>query len=153
VLGLLLCAGVCRAAGPDLDKSVVDATTIVVGRLDQYIAEPESLDRLGEHNFRANPGVIAGGNPESVYLGTVQYRGTYAFHVVTAVKGKPPEPLVVRLSRFSGFGRGMGIFGPGKPAIPLKANYLLLLSGDVEHGYVPTTFAPIPASPKAAMLK
>lgn len=147
-------AHVCRARGePDLEKAVSSATTIIIGRLDQYIPEPESLDRLVEHNFRANPGSIIGGNAESVYLGAVQCRGTYAFHVTTALKGKPPETLVVRLPRFSGIGHRFGFMEPGGPAIPLKANYLMMLSGDAEQGYAPTTLAPIPATPKASLLK
>ena len=102
-LALLAPAAIGRAqVGGQLNKAVAASTTIAVGRLDQYIPEPESLDRLVEQQLQASS--VITGNPSAVVLGTVQPRGTYVFAVLSTIKGQPPQPLIVRLPRVSDIG-------------------------------------------------
>jgi len=153
---VLASAGTCRAMGEAdlLDGPVTKSSVIAVGRLDQFLAEPETLDRYVEGRFRAQPNAISGGNAEVGYFSGVQFRGTYVFHIQSTFKGHPPETLVVRLPKVYGYSSGFylmtDLFSKAiDPEIPLKANYLLLLTGDAEHGFRPATLAPIPISRKA----
>lgn len=132
----------------DLNEAAGAASLIVVGRLDQYIAEPESIDRLVQDQARASGALM--GNPAAVVMGTIQPRGTYVFHVTSTIKGQSPQPLIVRLPRVSAL--GLGITGP-RHSIPLKASYLLLLSGDATSGFSPATQAPILISPSVELPK
>jgi len=132
-----------------LNRSVASATTIVIARLDQYIAEPESVDRMVEEKFRSSSG-MAIGNVEGMVMRTVQPRGTYAFTVLGTLKGKPPQPLVVRLPRVTRYGFGVS---SSDPQIPLMGTYLLLLSGSETAGFTPTGLAPMPISGKVVLPK
>ncbi len=146
-------AGACFAmSGAALGQSVKpvgdladSATTIIVGRLDQYIAEPEPLDRFVEGKLKASNVIM--GNDEAVYLMTVQPRGTYVFHVERVIKGNPPETLIVRLPRVMNIGHERGLLSQ-KMRVPLKGDYLLTLSGDEKSGFVPVAQSPIPISVK-----
>ena len=145
-LALLAPAAIGRAQiGGQFNKAVAASTTIVIARLDQYLPEPESLDRLVEQQLQASS--VITGNPEAVVLGTIQPRGTYVFAVLSTIKGRPPQPLIVRLPRVSGIGIH-DWFNDNKQRLSLKANYLLVLSGDEKSGFAPTTSLPIQLSPK-----
>jgi hypothetical protein len=133
-----------------LNKSVEAATTIVVGRLDQYIAEPEMMDRMVQEDLRSSP--LITGNPSAIVMRTVQPRGTYVFTVTGTIIGHPPQPLVVRLPRVMD-AEMAGLFSEHTLHIPLKGRYLLMMSGDEVKGFSPTSQAPIAIDAKARVPK
>lgn len=150
----IICGGVfagraARAQLPaaPLNKAVDAASVIIVGRMDQYIAEPEALDYYVENRLSSFHG-IAGGNLEAQYLRALQPRGTYVFHVESTIKGDPPEPLIVRLPRATELGYVPGLFAT-HGHIPLKSNCLLILKGDPKSGFAAVAEAPIPLAAAA----
>lgn len=141
-LATFLCEANVIAQSGGIAGAVGGSTLIVVARLDQFIAEPESVDRMVQEKMRSSTG-IAGGNVEMMVMSTVNPRGTYVFTPISILKGTSPKPLIVRLPRVTS-GSLMGAGGAG--SIPLKANYLLMLSGTEQTGFAPTFSAPIQIS-------
>lgn len=113
-----------------LDAAVDQATTIIVGTLEQYISEPEAIDRSIQERARTSD-VMAVGNVEMMVMRTINPRGTYVFNVLSVIKGTSPKSLAVRLPRVTA-----DVFtGDGARSIPLKGRYLLMLTGSDEKGY------------------
>jgi hypothetical protein len=152
VLMLFLCTTAAAQVAPrpsGLKGAVDSSLLIIVGRLDQYIAEPEPVDRAMQEKFRSSS-MIAGGNVEMMVASTINPRGTYVFHVLSTLKGAAPQPLVVRLRRVTSDG-GMVRISTSETSIPLKATYMLLLTGSEKSGFTALYRAPIRISDKATL--
>jgi hypothetical protein len=126
-----------------LETSIENATTIVIGRLEQYLAEPESMDRMVQEQARSSGGLS--GNPAAIVMMTVQVRGTYVYSILGTLKGKAPQTLVVRWPRITS-----GRMGSSANSMRLKGVYLLILNSSGET-FSPAGPLPMPISRTAKL--